>query len=106
FVYVLTPAPAPSALFPSTTLFRSYVGAAIRRAPARRITLQSTCPPATQRSASDRRRTASGPPALPSTAPVCPSSAQLRSSTAASDRKSTRLNSSHVKTSYAGFCLK
>src|SRR5690606_2504152 len=25
---------------------------------------------------------------------------------ARSDRKSTRLNSSHVKTSYAGFCLK
>src|SRR5690554_7172560 len=36
----------------------------------------------------------------------CPQIQQLRLKQASIDRKSTRLNSSHVRTSYAVFCLK
>src|SRR5690606_41358643 len=77
--------PPRSTLFPYTTLFRS-VGAfrdrAHRRPPLR---VGEGVPPAVERAgepAHDRDRRA-----------------QL-------DRKSTRLNSSHVKISYAVFCLK
>src|SRR5438067_6201432 len=61
--------PPRSTLFPYTTLFRSGVGAALDRDPAR---LEA-----------DRLPGAAVP-----------------------DRKSTRLNSSHVSISYAVFCLK
>src|SRR2546429_4426456 len=47
------------------------------------------------------RRSSSLPPALPGTAASGP-----ESRAAASDRKSTRLNSSHGYISYAVFCLK
>src|SRR5690606_41571204 len=68
--------PPRSTLFPYTTLFRSEVMAPIPEPVAR----------------------AASPPS---------SRATLRSSSAAlGDRKSTRLNSSHVKISYAVFCLK
>src|SRR5690606_41687716 len=41
-----------------------------------------------------------------SSGPRSPAAASSASFPAASDRKSTRLNSSHVKISYAVFCLK
>src|SRR5947199_5701813 len=70
--------PPRSTLFPYTTLFRS--GDGVRAAPA---------------------RAAQGdPPREPGTA------AQPRLSVRARDRKSTRLNSSHLGISYAVFCLK
>src|SRR5207253_7168057 len=84
FLLLLLPHPPPSPLFPYTTLFRSG------RAPCRPIAASASSP-----------RRADGP--APSTA------ASLRPSRAAparSDRKSTRLNSSHVAISYAVFCLK
>src|SRR5690606_40632164 len=47
------------------------------------------------------------PPAPPcSPVRASPASAAPRLGTTSSDRKSTRLNSSHVKISYAVFCLK
>src|SRR5690625_6333112 len=68
--------PSRSTLFPYTTLFRSHAGA---RLPAR------AGPVARRRGA--RRRRGPGRPGR-------------------RDRKSTRLNSSHVAISYAVFCLK
>src|SRR5215475_14849391 len=68
--------PPRSTLFPYTTLFRSPTGAGAARRPPRRL-----------------RSAPRGPHGPPRTPP-------------AGDRKSTRLNSSHVKISYAVFCLK
>src|SRR5690606_41368316 len=84
FFLVLRP-PRGSTLFPYTTLFRSCP----RARPGPR------CNAACARPAARRR-----PPSSPSG-----TSARSRSSDRA-DRKSTRLNSSHVKISYAVFCLK
>src|SRR5438874_7427565 len=81
FFFSITRPPPSSTLFPYTTLFRSGG------------------------SSSTRRR------AFPSTAPgsARPRTASRRSPATFSrrlDRKSTRLNSSHVEISYAVFCLK
>src|SRR5438874_7319964 len=72
--------PPRSTLFPYTTLFRSH--AAGRRSGGGRDKAATACP---------RRSGAGGEP------PHHPYR---------QDRKSTRLNSSHVETSYAVFCLK
>src|SRR5690606_42046488 len=82
-VFMARPPPSPT-LFPYTTLFRS-----------RRPTRQRTRRPERLRRRRPARR-GSGSPA-PRIGPPAPST---------SDRKSTRLNSSHVKISYAVFCLK
>src|SRR5688572_32552706 len=73
--------PPRSTLFPYTTLFRSPVGGRFL----------------------NMKRNSRSPSGLEFT-----SSAQWRPSSAcsASDRKSTRLNSSHSQISYAVFCLK
>src|SRR5690349_24172842 len=73
--------PPRSTLFPYTTLFRS------RRSPTRI--------PTSILGRSERRRRRSSK----RTAASC-------STVASADRKSTRLNSSHVEISYAVFCLK
>src|SRR5436309_9399869 len=80
--------PPRSPLFPYTTLFRSRWSTRTtpKVAPARR-----GANPA--RRAGDRRERSRRPPGPRRTA-------------AGGDRKSTRLNSSHVKISYAVFCLK
>src|SRR5436309_12049411 len=80
FFLLLSPPPPRSTLFPYTTLFRSSRVAARRCAPA----------------SSTRARCASSRP----------DSINSRSTACERDRKSTRLNSSHVKISYAVFCLK
>src|SRR5206468_6959424 len=101
----ILPPPRPP-LFPYTTLFRSCHGRRVQRrvlnrpevpvgdgssrsvmflAPASRAVAQSV----------------SGPVTLISN----PARAPLVRSTCASDRKSTRLNSSHDQISYAVFCL-
>src|SRR5256885_11134442 len=69
--------PPRSTLFPYTTLFRSWVGNAQS---------QQNLPDAPS---------AKHPPSFPKTGP-----------TTSPDRKSTRLNSSHLVISYAVFCLK
>src|SRR5690349_22812522 len=76
FFLLLHRAPRP-ALFPYTTLFRSHAAAA--------------------------DFTASRP--RPST-PAAPRPGRSRRRRTRTDRKSTRLNSSHVEISYAVFCLK
>src|SRR5438067_10778929 len=78
--------PPRSTLFPYTTLFRSPLCAA--RLPLRRYELQGRLRSAVQAHTRRRHRRDRDPPE------------RVR------DRKSTRLNSSHVSISYAVFCLK
>src|SRR5690606_40253080 len=98
--------PPRSALFPYTTLFRSR-GRRRRHAPPLR-------PPARDAQALARRRRGSGllpeerGPGRAVMGPHAPDPAQEqreRLRARRRDRKSTRLNSSHVKISYAVFCL-
>src|SRR5436309_10768591 len=77
--------PPRSTLFPYTTLFRSRAAPACPRAPVTARGSGRRSPP--RRARRPRRR--AGRARRPRT-----------------DRKSTRLNSSHVKISYAVFCLK
>src|SRR5690606_40047280 len=92
FALFLVRRPPRSTLFPSTTLFRSAHAAR----------------PSHRRPAASR----AGPPAAPAEAnqlthlPLRPGYAPQMDAPHPPDRKSTRLNSSHVKTSYAVFCLK
>src|SRR5436309_4590891 len=79
FIFSLIRRPPRSTLFPYTTLFRSTT-------PRRRRRSSTGCV---------RRRTS-----------ACGWRRRRRSPAARTDRKSTRLNSSHVKISYAVFCLK
>src|SRR5438477_2252256 len=87
--------PPISTLFPYTTLFRSQQGLFRQLSPPRQrraipphlLKIQS-CDAATTRSRCEEQRP--------------PESEMLRSG----DRKSTRLNSSHMSISYAVFCLK
>src|SRR5207253_7954446 len=95
FFFTLLPPPPPSTLFPYTTLFRSIQW--------QRAVVPSchACPSPTNRTAYPAwvRLTAGVPPGhitmRPPKATIMPP-----------DRKSTRLNSSHVAISYAVFCLK
>src|SRR5205814_3228831 len=93
----LTPPPPRSTLFPYTTLFRSGV----LRGPAPR------------RPASDERRHAGdafddvrGPEAPGRPRGRAAAEPRPRRRATGEDRKSTRLNSSHLGISYAVFCLK
>src|SRR5436305_6245125 len=82
------PRPPRSTLFPYTTLFRS-----LRKAHGGGLlpgTHRARSPAAGWPPDRDRRRRPARPPRPPATI----------------DRKSTRLNSSHVRISYAVFCLK
>src|SRR5207253_10967815 len=80
FFFLMLRRPPRSTLFPYTTLFRSCSSCRASMCCSRR------CPIATSRTRSRRRRS-------------CARSTRR-------DRKSTRLNSSHVAISYAVFCLK
>src|SRR6266508_6918754 len=100
FFFLLIRRPPSSTLFPYTTLFRSQPR---RPGPAGR--------PALLRGAGAGRQpgAAGGGPARPGTAaerrpPDHPG--RLAPDACVPDRKSTRLNSSHVAISYAVFCLK
>src|SRR5207302_7945131 len=102
FSSLLHPRHPPPPLFPYTTLFRSVSGAvlaaglALRPAAADDIGKQVTCPvmgSSFKVSKSTEFRMVNGQ-AVYFCCGGCP------------DRKSTRLNSSHVKISYAVFCLK
>src|SRR5699024_12585067 len=90
FFYLTLLRPQISSLFPYTPLFRSPPGRAAEhpRLPCPRR------PPAARRPRWGQRARA-GPPG-----PARPAEAR------SADRKSTRLNSSHVSISYAVFCLK
>src|SRR5690606_40229680 len=95
FVLFMVRRPPRSTLFPYTTLFRSSLGR--RRAEAARPgAARVTTTPATFTGPSRHVGTPTDGKALPS----------VDRAAARTDRKSTRLNSSHVKISYAVFCLK
>src|SRR5690349_23742988 len=84
--------PPGSTLFPYTTLFRSgrSMSSEGGRDPAGQLGLYPCCPPGI--AAGNRSPPGQGD--------------QLPASVPYADRKSTRLNSSHVEISYAVFCLK
>src|SRR5207302_10360093 len=91
FFLLLIPRPPRSTLFPYTTLFRSRncrCTMPLLLLPAAFHLRRKRCIPER-----GRRR-----PSVPGT--------ELTAATPRRDRKSTRLNSSHVKISYAVFCLK
>src|SRR5690349_24838374 len=81
FFFLMIRRPPRSTLFPYTTLFRSSPGPTASSAPT---AANESCHP--------------GSPAV--------SGLSSNVTPAARDRKSTRLNSSHVEISYAVFCLK
>src|SRR2546429_4569190 len=88
--------PPRSTLFPYTTLFRSLVAAV--RIPVRHVEERDS---QVERALQDGDRAILiVHPSLPRRAP------QRHGAEAESDRKSTRLNSSHGYISYAVFCLK
>src|SRR5205807_5726576 len=100
FFCVLLPRPPRSTLFPYTTLFRSHQFAAVHGLDRRRP------PPRLRRRCGARllRGPRRGRPSRPGRLEH-----RLVSSGAVpahEDRKSTRLNSSHLVISYAVFCLK
>src|SRR5436305_11188255 len=82
FFFLMIRLPPRSTLFPYTTLFRSRRSSRAANGPLHR--------PARVRTAADR----------------APGVRGLRRRMEPQDRKSTRLNSSHVRISYAVFCLK
>src|SRR5438874_5244480 len=85
--------PPRSTLFPYTTLFRSF--GADRKEHGRRRRRRARGRVRLRRRGHQRQRCAGGVPGDERRAPA-----------GARDRKSTRLNSSHVEISYAVFCLK
>src|SRR5207249_12264113 len=90
FSFILTRPPPRSTLFPYTTLFRSRTFSELSAAAL------------AKRSTPALKRRLAVPPAENA-------GARLQSTpcrTSRRDRKSTRLNSSHVSISYAVFCLK
>src|SRR5690606_39813540 len=106
FLFLFFPYLPPSTFFPYTTLFRSRgAGAGILPRPLRRhgkaIPLRSLEPPRHEPAAA--RASLARPPPARSRGDARGRRALHRP---ARDRKSTRLNSSHVKKSYAVFCLK
>src|SRR5439155_25126432 len=96
-LFLLVPPSPPSTLFPYTTLFRSdryeltMLGSALRDGTAQRRCVFEVF----ARRLPDGRRYG-----------VVAGTARLLEALAELDRKSTRLNSSHVAISYAVFCLK
>src|SRR5690606_41839066 len=89
--HIMQPGPPRSTLFPYTTLFRS-------RLDARDV--------AGVRGARDHRRADAGFQRQPDPDAGARHRAAVPAALSRADRKSTRLNSSHVKISYAVFCLK
>src|SRR5207249_11549237 len=104
--FLLLRRPPTSTLFPYTTLFRSTASRAPSPAWHESRPRSSAChcdsssddPPSRLPKKNDRQATRCG-----SSAVVGPSWRQLRRRRGG-DRKSTRLNSSHVSISYAVFC--
>src|SRR5207249_10866788 len=100
FSYLHPPPPPISTLFPYTTLFRSRSFPSPARA-TRHWGGGLVIPGVTE---CDRPRHFSAPPELPRRR--FSYNDHMPTLTETLDRKSTRLNSSHVSISYAVFCLK
>src|SRR5687768_12100889 len=105
---LLLPRPPRSTLFPYTTLFRSLrvAGSAAASCSATSWPAAIPAPSARARTAGSRSRTLAPPSSASSTTAVNVSPTRSRSRTASTDRKSTRLNSSHGYISYAVFCFR
>src|SRR5207302_8858151 len=106
FFFILIVLPPTSTLFPYTTLFRSYGSIFSCSVPGRN-------PRRSPASTAGRVRTirliffsTSARTAMLTARYVLPVPAGPMPGNVLEDRKSTRLNSSHVKISYADFCLK
>src|SRR5690606_41899507 len=95
YFHLIHPLPS-STLFPYPTLFRSTEATAPPSSPL------ATTAPLPSRSG-QTARSGSRTPTVTASTPLPPSVPSPRDD---QDRKSTRLNSSHVKISYAVFCLK
>src|SRR5256885_16154710 len=89
FFFLMIRRPPRSTLFPYTTLFRSATSRTTSRP-------RAACPAGSERRAGKRDRRSACQLLATRPGPV-----RLRK-----DRKSTRLNSSHLVISYAVFCLK
>src|SRR5207253_8800860 len=106
FSFLTTPPPPPSPLFPYTTLFRSP------RHFARAFAAETGMTPAKAierlRLEAARERVESGAEPIEGVAAHTGfgDPERMRRAFIRADRKSTRLNSSHVAISYAVFCLK
>src|SRR3712207_7285009 len=100
FFFLMIRRPPRSTLFPYTTLFRSETASLLppgKRAPARPHWL---CQPAGRQSGSPQLLSLAQPPTGSPPLGLCHLDRLV------TDRKSTRLNSSHANISYAVFCLK
>src|SRR5207249_6381919 len=96
--------PPRSTLFPYTTLFRSGIG---QTATNSSLASQAVGPPNNPTEMSCEGRTFNGPNSLAAKMLArTPLGHQFAHPQDSVDRKSTRLNSSHVSISYAVFCLK
>src|SRR5690606_40900009 len=97
--FLRCPRPPTSTLFPYTTLFRSLTFQLTAPLPKRTLIPMLVTPDllaATGRKVGEAFRISDGAGGITS----------ARVAGVVEDRKSTRLNSSHVKISYAVFCLK
>src|SRR5699024_12387429 len=97
---LVTPPPPPPKLFPYTTLFRSEADLLVEDVLRGPQSAQGE--PGEARTPGDRGRGRAWTSASSSPIPRCWGAR----TTPRPDRKSTRLNSSHVSSSYAVFCLK
>src|SRR5690349_22339836 len=95
----MLPRPPRSTLFPYTTLFRSAMG-------LHRIISATSEMFSISLVAEEMRKPWSFYKYYVPTARCCPDSLERSLLRQSPDRKSTRLNSSHVEISYAVFCLK
>src|SRR5207302_10063053 len=100
--FLLCPPPPPSTLFPYTTLFRSFTSSSVVTAPSLNTRVSGLALASLMARLLLLRRTFISGVACASQF-VIGRRVRIRCFL---DRKSTRLNSSHVKISYAVFCLK
>src|SRR5690606_41834583 len=104
-LFILVRRAPSSTLFPYTTLFRSGPRLAESEVAAARQAAVDVAAEQHQRHFGVVRRPV-GDDAAPVVGRVVVDDHDLERHTLGGDRKSTRLNSSHVKISYAVFCLK
>src|SRR5690606_39340621 len=106
YVHRDTLLPQSTMLFPYTTLFRSLINLEPSTSPGNNFTTSAPETRALYISVKVETPGNQGMPASRQTRPTSGLKIGCTIKSAPLDRKSTRLNSSHVKISYAVFCLK